>query len=964
MNTARRCAVGWTVLIAGLIATPAASLTLHAADVAAVPAARPAAIPQAQAAELEKYLQPNTDVAIHLDLSQAKLDQILEWFSKQVQAAGLSQEQATQMLATARASAVSVDPMVQAAAKAGATDAYGIVSFSASEQEPPFVIIPPAPKMNADEVARALNNFAKTDAVTAVVSGGTVLVGSPAVVNKLKANPPAARGKANLLAALAQRGNAAATVALDGSLLETFLVKDPQKDKGAVLWALLSVSVPPRESITFQVQAKDAAAAQIVAGKLNEFLEQMKADAQLKEAFGDPAKLFAALQPRVDQSNVTVSLDAKTIQSIVIPAIAKAQAADVSQKPAPLAAAPADAIEQAADAFREGKIARSFELYDRAVAASPQDAHVYAARGWAYVCAKLLPRGIDDLSRAIALDPNHAEFYAMRGRAFALVGDNKQALADFDQALKRTPDDAHLRHDRASCRIALGGQEAAAIEDLNVAIRLEPNDVTHQLLRGNALGALHKTPEAMADFDAAVKARPKDPAVLMARAGAALRFAHQPDAAIRDLQQARPLLHPPTAILERLLAEAYRAKRDDVRAALHEAEAKLIDGDNAGALAAFSALLGSGPGAAPGSKPPKDVLFAGNMGVGRAHRNLAEAIPQPSELDVPPERRTHFIHSADAFISAGEADPSNALALAEEGWTYYCRDDLTSYARNRVEAAVKADPKLAIAHYYLGVMYKRDLKWNLQRKDVVRVDGLPTKPLEHGTVQDALRELNTAIALDPSISEAYAYLGDVYTMDNNDAAALAQYNKTIANDPANTHALINRGLAYMRMNDFPRALRDADLAVKSMPNDARPYWFRARILRAANREEEARQDYQRAFTLNPTWKDPTWKTPGPDQSNLSPGEKLVAGVGTLFVGLIVLDQLTASNHSHAHATPRNGKTDTCGSCFGQGRITCSSCAGIGRIYSMFTKGSDMCSRCGGSGRMTCQSCDGSGFVDR
>jgi tetratricopeptide (TPR) repeat protein len=144
----------------------------------------------------------------------------------------------------------------------------------------------------------------------------------------------------------------------------------------------------------------------------------------------------------------------------------------------------------------------------------------------------------DDTAKAFALysqavteagkDPSaRASALFDRAEAYARYGKDMEALADYNEALSLSPDPA-FKALVLSSRGDLYGLERRyqdAIADYTQALALKPDLVGVLTARGQAHQRLRENDAALADFDAELKADPKYPKALRAKA----RLLGQPD---------------------------------------------------------------------------------------------------------------------------------------------------------------------------------------------------------------------------------------------------------------------------------------------------------------------------------------------------------------------------------------------------------------------------------------------------
>ena len=122
-----------------------------------------------------------------------------------------------------------------------------------------------------------------------------------------------------------------------------------------------------------------------------------------------------------------------------------------------------------------------------------------------------------EFGEAIRLEPKSP---ALRARALLYLSleEPERALPDLDRVIANDGSDAIAWADRGVAKSKLG-DFAGAIADCTHAIELAPT-VANRVNRGNAYATLHRDDEALADFDLALQAEPRNLPALLGRANA------------------------------------------------------------------------------------------------------------------------------------------------------------------------------------------------------------------------------------------------------------------------------------------------------------------------------------------------------------------------------------------------------------------------------------------------------------
>jgi tetratricopeptide (TPR) repeat protein len=187
-----------------------------------------------------------------------------------------------------------------------------------------------------------------------------------------------------------------------------------------------------------------------------------------------------------------------------------------------------------------------------------------------------------DLEAAIALMPGQSEAYVNLAEAYRGQKRFDTAAEQLGKAIGLRPESALSYRNRASLFLE-SGDAIAALRDFEQALRLEPADSPFvapiEIERARILDAQERYPEAIAACDAALGARPDDPAALLFRACALIKA--------ERFEEARNSC-------DRYLARWAEPPADIFR--IRGAARKQL-GDNAGAAEDYTRVLELSPGA-------------------------------------------------------------------------------------------------------------------------------------------------------------------------------------------------------------------------------------------------------------------------------------------------------------------------------------------------------------------------------
>ncbi len=151
--------------------------------------------------------------------------------------------------------------------------------------------------------------------------------------------------------------------------------------------------------------------------------------------------------------------------------------------------------------------------------------------------------------------------------------------------------------------------------------------------------------------------------------------------------------------------------------------------------------------------------------------------------------------------------------------------------------AVELDKRLPEAHYRLGlILYK------------------------HKKLVEAKKELEFAVKLEPENYQAYYYLGKIFKDEKNYSEALKVFEKAQRDPELKLKVLIERGICYMSMNNFDRAIPELERAVNNITVESSNEALYARYFLAYSYEkkreiDKAIEQWEKIYSRKPTFKD-------------------------------------------------------------------------------------------------------------
>jgi tetratricopeptide (TPR) repeat protein len=116
----------------------------------------------------------------------------------------------------------------------------------------------------------------------------------------------------------------------------------------------------------------------------------------------------------------------------------------------------------------------------------------------------------------------------------------------------------------------------------------------------------------------------------------------------------------------------------------------------------------------------------------------------------------------------------------------------------------------------------------------------------------ALRDFNRVIELNPGLAIAYRNRAELLASVGRIDEALRDYNRAIDTLPDNPGLYRARGSAWHRAGDYDQALADLNRAIELAP-DADAYTQRGNIAAERGEFDSALADFQQALAMNPDW---------------------------------------------------------------------------------------------------------------
>lgn len=219
---------------------------------------------------------------------------------------------------------------------------------------------------------------------------------------------------------------------------------------------------------------------------------------------------------------------------------------------------------QGAQLCEEKKFQEAVEALNKAIILDPNQASFFFVRSTAYLGLGKFAKGIDDINQAIALEPINEQFYNVRAITNLLLGNLKKGQSDLATSATLGNDSAKeiltilKNHSiplyasdeeeqldpyffgKRGAKLILEEKYEDALNDLDIAISLDPSQAIFYTLRGSTYAILGNLAQNIEDLDAAIALDPKNGHFYSLRAAANQR-AGNPKESLNDFATAAKL---------------------------------------------------------------------------------------------------------------------------------------------------------------------------------------------------------------------------------------------------------------------------------------------------------------------------------------------------------------------------------------------------------------------------------------
>ncbi|XP_060031436.1 tetratricopeptide repeat protein 6 isoform X2 [Erinaceus europaeus] len=467
--------------------------------------------------------------------------------------------------------------------------------------------------------------------------------------------------------------------------------------------------------------------------------------------------------------------------------------------------------------LEDGNAHMALDTFTKAVKANPNFAEGFYQRG---LCKVKLRKhtSILDFNRAITINPNHYQAYLSRAAFYGLKGRYSKAILNCNEAIKIYPKSVRAYIYRGVLKY-YNRTYQLAIRDLTIAVNMDKNSSIAFYNRAICYTKINECHMALKDYGIVLLLDAEKNVTFNTFVNRALIYTElkQYGYALEDFKQAA-LVNGTDVDLCQATALCHHRIREFEEAVSFFSQSLQI---NPWFLDAFT---------------------------GRGN----------SYMEYHHDKATK--QAQKDFLKALHFNPSYSKARISLGYNLQIQGKFQK-AWNQFTIAIEIDPKNYLAYegravvcLQMGDFFAAVQDINTAIKINTTAEFLTNRGVIHefmGQQQNAMKDYQAAISLDPTYSLAYFNAGNIYFHHRQFSQAIDYFSKALQFEPGNECATMNRAIANTILKKYEEAEKDFACIVESCPLWSAVYFNRAYFHCCLKQYELAEEDLSKVLSLNP-----------------------------------------------------------------------------------------------------------------
>ncbi|XP_039712438.1 tetratricopeptide repeat protein 6-like [Pteropus medius] len=465
----------------------------------------------------------------------------------------------------------------------------------------------------------------------------------------------------------------------------------------------------------------------------------------------------------------------------------------------------------------EGNLQMAFDCFTKAVKANPDLAEGFYQRG---LCKVKLRKdsSILDFNRAITLDPKYYEAYLSRVAFYGLKGRYSKAILNCNEAIKIYPQSVRAYIYRGVLKY-YNKTYKLAITDLTTAINMDKNSYVAFYNRALCFTRIGELRMALTDYGIVLLLNAGETVTLntFINRGLIYEELEQYSFALEDFKQAALISKTNVGLCQATAMCYYRNKEFEE------------------AVNFFTWAININP-----------CFLDAYVGRGNSYMEYGhdEATKQAQK----------------DFLRALHFDPTYIKARISLGYNLQAQEKFQK-AWHHFTVAIEVDPKSYLAYEGRAVVclqmsdnFAAMQDINTAIKINTTAEFLTNRGVIHefmGQQQNAMKDYQAAVSLNPTYSLAYFNAGNIYLHHRQFSQASDYFSKALKFDPENKCAMMNRAIANTILKKYEEAREDFANVVENCPFWAAVYFNRAQLYCCLKQYELAEEDLSKALSLKP-----------------------------------------------------------------------------------------------------------------